>query len=373
MNYILIIGVFEALFLILLLLTKKEKEKDDLFLGIIIGLYGLSIFATYLELYNIQNDFPYPQIININWLVLFLHGPALWFYIKSISQRDFVFKPVYLLHFVPFIFFTTVHYFNFISLPADEKIYIAKNEIFREYTFFKVSVLSVGISTLTYNVWALKLIRSYRQKLRQYFSATDNNIDLNWLKILTIASLTIYLLNVALYNLDQIFHFAPYKVLMMIAYGFATVYVLFIGFFGLKQKNVFLTQHEYVPRPIKEGDEQKEEGEFIGRLQEFMKAEKPYLDPELNISKLSKLLGVRAGHLSGVLNERIGLNFFDFVNKYRIEEFKEQCTSGKNKRLSIVGVAYDSGFNSKAAFYRAFKKFEHKTPIAYLQSVSSKK
>lgn len=370
MNYILIIGVFEALFLILLLLTKKEKERSDFFLGVIIGLYALSIFATYLELYNLQNDFPFPKIININWLFLFLHGPALWFYIKSLSTRNFRFRPVYLLHFVPFATFLIYHYINFISLPAGEKIMIAKNELFKDFVFYKITLISIGISTITYNVWALNLIRKYRQKLKQYFSATDN-IDLNWLRILTIASLTVYVVNVAMYNLDQIFHFAPYKILMMAAYGFAVVYVLFIGFFGLKQTNVFLTVPDYDrTRPLTERNIARDESDFITRLREFMKTEKPYLDPELNISKLSEMLKVKPEYLSQVLNEQLGQNFFDFINKYRIEEFKEQCTSDKNKHLSIVGVAFDSGFNSKASFYRAFKKFEHKTPIAYIRSVS---
>ncbi len=371
MNYILIIGVFEALFLILLLFTKKVKSRSDLFLGIIIGLYGLSIFATYIELYNIQHDFPFPKLINLNWLVLFLHGPALWFYIKSISSRDFTFRPIYLLHFAPFLVFTTVHYFNFISLPADEKIYIAKNEIFRNFVFYKISVLSIGISTITYNVWALNLIRNYNKRIKQYFSNVQE-IDLAWLRILTIASLGIYLLNVALFNLDLIFHFAPYKILMMVTYGFAAIYVLLIGFFGLKQKNVFLTlSDEHQVRYNKpKSSSGKDEQNFIERLQKFMDEEQLFLNPDINISKLSNTLEVGADYLSEILNDHLHQNFFDFINKYRIEEFKKQCISETNKHLSIMGIAYNCGFNSRASFYRAFKKFEGKTPIEYIRSVS---
>ncbi len=101
-----------------------------------------------------------------------------------------------------------------------------------------------------------------------------------------------------------------------------------------------------------------------------MEREHPYLDPEINITKLSRMLDVRPEYLSEVLNDKLGQNFFDFINRYRIEAFKTQCISETNKHLSIVGIAYSCGFNSKASFYRAFKKFEGKTPIAYMQSVS---
>jgi AraC-like DNA-binding protein len=59
-------------------------------------------------------------------------------------------------------------------------------------------------------------------------------------------------------------------------------------------------------------------------------------------------------------------NFFDYINKYRIEEFKIKCLGKENKHLSVMGIAYDSGFNSKAAFYRAFNKFEGISPTAYI-------
>ena len=370
MNYILIIGVFEALFLILLLLSKKEKFRSDFFLGTILGLYALSIFLTYIELYNIQNGFPFPALININWLVLFLHGPALWFYIKSLSFGNFVFKPVYLLHFIPFLFFLVVHYINFISIPAQEKIFIAKNEIFREQVLYKVAVLSIGVSTITYNLWALLLIKRYQQRLKLYFSKTEN-IDLRWLRILTLASLAIYLINVALFNLDLIFHFAPYKILMTVTYGFASVYVLAIGFFGLKQKNVFLSiPDEKKIRHVAKGNIQKDENGFINKLYLFMDKEQPFLDPELNILKLSRLLEVRPEYLSAVLNSQLQQTFFEFINKYRIGEFKKQSVSEANKHLSVLGIAYNCGFNSKASFYRAFKKFEKISPTAYIQSVS---
>ena len=370
MNYILIIGIFQALFLILLLFNKKDKVKSDVYLGIIIALYALTILLAYIELHNIQNDFPFPQAINLNWLILFLHGPALWFYIKSLGNPKFTFKPFYILHFLPFIIFLVIHYIRFISLPEIEKITIVKNELFTDQVFYKISILSIGISTITYNLWALNLIKAYQRKLNDFFSKTDS-FDLKWLRILTIASLSIYLVNVALFNLDMIFHIAPYKTLMIITYSFASVYVLIIGFFGVQQKSIFIgfPNKEHLLRNNKKYAHNDERG-FIEKLQLFMNEEKPFLEPELNLLKLSKLLNVKTEYLSEILNSHMHQTFFDFINKYRIEEFKKQCIYEENKHFSIIGIAYNCGFNSKASFYRAFKKFEGVSPSLYIHSVS---
>jgi AraC-like DNA-binding protein len=254
-------------------------------------------------------------------------------------------------------------------LPAFEKIQIAKNESFKGQMFYKIVVLSIGLSTITYNLWALKLIRKRHRSLLLNFSKIED-IDLNWLRILTIASLSVFALNHVLFNLNLIFEYSSHKILSLVSYSFASVYVLFLGFFGLKQKNVFIT----VPyaAELKKAEKQipKEESAFIENFLMFMKNERPFLDPELNISKLSKLLSVKTEYLSEILNTHLHQTFFDFINKYRIEEFKKQYSDEKNKNFSIVGIAYNCGFNSKASFYRAFKKFEKTTPSGYLRKVS---
>ncbi len=107
-------------------------------------------------------------------------------------------------------------------------------------------------------------------------------------------------------------------------------------------------------------------------LTEFMKQQRPYLDPEVTIAVLSAQLKVKPEFLSEILNAVLKQNFFDFINKYRIGEFKNKCLKASNRHLSIVGMAYECGFNSKAAFYRAFKKFEGISPSAYISQVSQK-
>lgn len=376
MEYVFIIGTFESIFLLLLLLGKKNKSLPDYLLGVIFMLYAISIGSVYLELQNLKNNPTYSAITNISWLFLFLHGPALWFYIKSLSDHEFRFKPVYLLHFIPFIFFSVFQYYNFINLTVPEKIAFLENDFFKELVSYKITVLAIGASTISYNIWALNLIRRRRDKLMQQYSKIED-IDLGWLNALTIAALICYSVNVALFILDLIFHFATYKYLMFLTNSFATVYILFLGYFGIRQGNIFINSvivtgksggkpaSNETPSPVINTDDA-----FIRTLIRSMEEKQPYLDPEITISRLSELLNVKIEFLSEVLNTRLNQNFFDFINKYRIEEFKIQSILKANSHLSIMGIAYNCGFNSKASFYRAFRKFEGTSPSEYIGRVS---
>jgi len=373
MEYILIIGTFESIFLLLLLLGKKNRSLPDYLLGVIFMLYAISIGSVYLELQNLKNNHAYSAITNISWLFLFLHGPALWFYIKSLSDPGFRFKPLYLLHFIPFIFFSVFQYFNFISLPVPEKILFLENDLFKELISYKITVLAIGVSTISYNSWALSLIRRIRDKLMQQYSKIED-IDLGWLNALTIAALISYSVNVALFTLDMIFHFAPYKYLMFLTNIFATVYVLFLGYFGIRQGNIFINSvgvtRKSDGKPASNESPSSDittDDAFARTLIRNMEEKQPYLDPEITISRLSELLNVKIEFLSEVLNTRLNQNFFDFINKYRIEEFKIQSILKANNHLSIMGIAYNCGFNSKASFYRAFKKFEGISPTDYIE------
>ena len=152
------------------------------------------------------------------------------------------------------------------------------------------------------------------------------------------------------------------------------IYVLFLGYFGIRQGNIFINN---VRGTGKSGDESplNEPGspvittddDFIRILSRHMEEKQPYLDPEITISRLSELLDVRIEFLSEVLNSQLNQNFFDFINKYRVEEFKIQSILKANSHLSIMGIAYNCGFNSKASFYRAFKKFEGISPTAFIE------
>ncbi len=100
-------------------------------------------------------------------------------------------------------------------------------------------------------------------------------------------------------------------------------------------------------------------------LKALFERDKPYLDPELSLQSLSDLSGIARNQISQTLNDNLGKNFYDFVNSYRIEEFKRLVVAGERKKDSLLSLALDSGFNSKPAFNAAFKKSCGLTPSQF--------
>lgn len=380
MTIVLFIGFFMSLFLMFFVIGKKNKTLADKILLAMLAVYAITIGGPYIEIYNRNNSYPYPHLMNNAWLFLLLHGPFLWFYVKSLIIKNFQFRYVHCLHFMPFLGYLILHYFNFLSLSANEKILLIQNELFTTTVYFKVRGLSIGLSSIGYNIWALILLRKYRKNILNQYSNVEN-IELTWLRTLSVASLVVFTLNVFLFNINNYLQFSSYYELAQIAYSFSTIYVLFIGYFGIKQGRIFTdTQIADIEQPIQNSKkaktnsiENKEYTDIIQRLTLLMEQKQPYLDPELSLAKLSSLMNTKPELISEILNTSLNQNFFDFINKYRIEEFKLKCLSEDNKKLSVIGIAYDCGFNSKAAFYRAFNKFEGISPTAYISTVSLKK
>ena len=105
--------------------------------------------------------------------------------------------------------------------------------------------------------------------------------------------------------------------------------------------------------------------DVIAKLLHLMDEERLFLDPDLTLNKLSLRLRVHYNHLSRIINERFGLSYNDFINKYRIEEARKKLTAPEEKKSTILDIAYSTGFYSKSVFNAAFKKFTGMTPTEY--------
>ncbi len=105
------------------------------------------------------------------------------------------------------------------------------------------------------------------------------------------------------------------------------------------------------------------------KVQNFMESNRPYLDSELTLPKLAEDLNVTTHHLSQVINEVHGKNFFNFINKYRVDEVKRKIQDPKYQNYTLLGIAFESGFNSKSAFNRVFKNITGTTPSTYRNSL----
>ncbi len=370
METLLILGVFEALFIALVLAFKRPKAMPDRILIALFVVYAITILLSWLEMYNRNNGYPFPWLIHTSAPTILLHGPALWFYIRSLTLPPLRFRPVLLLHFLPFLLILVSFAITSWSLPAAVKIELEQTQAFKDDLLYPVGLASVLVVSQGYYIWGIILIRRHNQVLRQYFSGLGHG-SLRWLTFLLWGAIISYSSISLLYLLDYAFGLLPYGLMQVSGYSVASVFILCLGFLGFRQGNVFshlpnlpAESIRPVPEisvlPLKPGEEA-----FVNRLLECMKSQKPYLNPELTLSQLSEKLKVQPDYLSSVLNSRLGLNFFDFINQYRVEEFKTMVKIPESNRLTLVSLAYDCGFNSKATFNRVFKKHTGLTPSEY--------
>ncbi|HPF51617.1 MAG TPA: helix-turn-helix domain-containing protein [Draconibacterium sp.] len=106
---------------------------------------------------------------------------------------------------------------------------------------------------------------------------------------------------------------------------------------------------------------------YVEKLTQFISEEEPFLIPNLSLRSLADLVEIHPNKLSWVLNERIGKNFNEFINFYRIDYFKKLALDPDNSHISLIGLAYESGFNSKTVFNTYFKKETGMTPKEFLK------
>lgn len=141
------------------------------------------------------------------------------------------------------------------------------------------------------------------------------------------------------------------------AAGIYLVVVFGIGFFAIRQK-------DYQPRPVKAPIP----GDLKARLEDLMTRERIYTDSDLSLPLLAEKMALSVHDLSALLNNGYGQNFNQFVNTYRVALAKELLLSEKHTHLSILGIAFEAGFNSKTTFNTTFKKATGLSPSDWKKS-----
>lgn len=94
-----------------------------------------------------------------------------------------------------------------------------------------------------------------------------------------------------------------------------------------------------------------------------------YLDPDLSLRSVADRLSTNTKYLSQVVNRQAGVNFQQFINKYRVDKVKEKLNKKEFQNLTLYGVALKCGFKNKSTFYKVFKDITGETPRSYLKKL----
>lgn len=370
MKYIFLIAAFNALFFAFLIIQKKKALHDKvlicwlIYLGLYTGIYALFSDKLFVSFHLLSASF-----ISL----LLLHGPFLFLYISALTDSKSKFSREKLLHFIPFVLFNLFIIIASFFPEFSERIRLDHVESGHGTPFlFNLFLILTVLSGPFYFVLSFRLFKKLDINIFNYFSSYEN-VNLNWLRKL------VYIFG-GIWTALMIFA-TVHHVFQMFSWIFCThglslslsAFIILIGYYGLKQKEIFIQypdrnsvstaepKAKYGGIILKESDTEY----YVDKLKKFMTSGKPYLEANLSLPELANKLEMPSHHLSRVINEQFGMNFFDFINQYRIDEVKSKIGNPKYAHLSLLGIAFDSGFNTKSAFNRVFKKITGLTPSEY--------
>ena len=361
-------AVFAAL---LALRGRRAKSRADWWLAALLLLLCASLITPFIGFANVYNRNQWLTYFPFH--VAYGYGVCVWFYVLNLtdSKRELRRKDFFI--FVPSIIYLIFRFVLFTQSPEfkdwyDDNYYVP---------------IAAPIIFVTEFVWNVALLyrsirhyRKYRAWLDENFSDTEK-IKFDWLKNFLYV-FTFFLVTGGIFDFVNSFAFK----LSYVQYFYFELILAFIAYYlaiagYLRSETIELSFGETESLKIEEAREEKKsllsESELEKlkiKLQNLMRTEKPFLNPQLTLTELSKNLGINSTVLSHTINNGFGVNFNDFINEFRITEVKNKLQNGDAENSTLLGIAFDCGFNSKATFNRAFKKFTGKSPKEFQDSDS---
>lgn len=356
---------------------KKGNRPANKMLSIFVLSFSVAILGTVLGGTGWYNKLPH--LIRIGDPFIFLLGPALFLYI--VNLKNGFWHPLYLIHFLPFVLYL-IYISPFYFLSPTTKIAMVQNgEIFSGPVMKLINIFRLFL-TFGYLLFSLLLLKKHKILIRYAYSE-DQQRSLHWLNTLILLLALVWIGALMGYVFSWLNFINPLEANILIAFLMSFI-IYAMGYKGLRQSDISSGQIFAIARSnkelsikqiitgfedfsIKPENEVKKEkdGELLERLQEVMQSKLPYLKTDLTIEDLSKICGIPVYQLSRLINENLNENFFEFVNKYRVEEVKKKLVNPDFQALTTLAIAFDSGFQSKSTFNSAFKKMTKLTPSAY--------
>jgi AraC-like DNA-binding protein len=365
--------------------------------------YWLSLFAFFCSIYvapwmlgfaGWYDNQPYRDFLfYMPFQHLFFIGPIIYFYTQSLLNPSFKFGRKNFLHLLPGILY----------LLYSLVIFVYDKLIIKDYYFYKDGIdkdfdswyqVLGQISMALYFTVTIRYYNRYKRLIVQVTSNADDML-FKWIKNFLVAFLLMLLLP---YAFDFINYFYPtsneYKGgwWFYLAFSLVLYYIVVTGYSNAVHSKIGFKMSVFDSKPImllqsfsmsmsevenvididyENIEETKSEEIEIWkqRIEKLIRHEKLYQNPELSLTEVARKLETNTSVVSKAINQGFQMNFNDFINNYRIEAVKIMFANGEHKKSTLLGIAYDCGFNSKATFNRAFKKNTNYSPKEYLNII----
>jgi AraC-like DNA-binding protein len=349
------------------------------FFVFIMGCAFISIFLTITRT-TISNNFLFKCLNSLQFLL----APSFYISILYFVNPNKVFTKTEWFHFLPFIIYVIA-----------EAVWNTGKESISTFTLFTINKdVSILVRNILPVIALVYLIKSYIVLVKhkanlKLISSTINQISLDWL----VQFLFILSMSIIIWINDALFGLSFLTGATNLVY---TVSVFFLAYFSIKQKAIFafkekdikeisevLEYQDYKPEEKANSDEVEVRSNNIAvkekpkrlsteqvanlavQLSSLMEQDKLFLDNDLNLPTVAEKLGINIHEASFLINETAKDNFYNFINKYRVEEAKRLLASAKMEQLNILGIAFASGFNSKTTFNTTFKRVVGISPSQY--------
>lgn len=354
-----------AIFLAFLVFAVRHDVNPgaNRWLALFLGLLGIFLLEDSLVNYGIYER--HPCLIGLTWLPVLAFAPVLYLCISEFVSIGRAFRWKHLWHFLPFLLLLLSSLPFLLSSDAFKLQELKKEKTapaLDDKIFFSLIVLQI----IVYLFFSFQKLQRHRKHLENITAAPDA-FRLNWLLYFLPGLGAVVLFWLVKMIFGPLKHGADWQVLVY----FAAIYTL--AYFAMRQKEVFpfskqdaaamesiLNDGPTSTKRLMFSEERLHQLKM--QLLDKMEEQKPYLDQDLSLPSLARQMALSLNELSELVNVGFGENFTQFVNRYRVERSKQLLVSKKHAHLSMVGIAFEAGFNSKTSFNTAFKKMTGVSP-----------
>ncbi len=360
---LIIVVVAQLLFLSLFLFTQKTHHKlSNRLLAVFFLLMAINFSDLLLKLMDLDGHYQKVALLDDAFILAF--GPIIWQYTQSLISGIHRFPRKWIWHYLPFMLVTLLYLVISMLLPADQHGQMLEDIDNAQLPLYIVVItILMQLHPLVYLLSAYRSVARYAQVVKSRFSNLKDR-NPHWIGFVlrsVLFLMLVSLLHATLPIFTRSNFLLPTVMLLLIAVLF---FVNRWIWKALRSSYIIDTSNE-LPKYSGSRLSESDRLDYKNRLEKSLQEQKHFLNADLTIDDLSKELSIAPKTLSQVINQSYQLNFYEFINQYRIKEAKVLLEETPD---SILSILFQCGYNSKSSFNTFFKKYTGTTPSDYRKS-----